>query len=294
MWASEKKENGAMKGSKKVSIRCRTLTPLLGTSPADEQIYTQFIASQAPDAMTIAQELETKAVSEVVDKGVTVFPTARFFKYEKEGTTQFADMQLQGIPEGMTEADGEIVELPYIHDYQWKGGFKEALAMLSRAGDETAGSKIKSYKKVVDGNWFVFPRRIPMIVPDTYEDEHGVVRSSYVDAEGKDCKRGDPGARLRRLERPLRTSGPTGERVALAVSEVIPAGTEFFFQVVLMKPEHLKALTECMDYKNIHGMLQWRNSGMGRIDWTPADELGRPIDDFPDDKKASKKKDEEK
>lgn len=282
MWASAKKENSAIKDAKTFNFRCRTLTPLLGTYPTNEDLYRDYIASQAPDAKTIEQELADveggKKVEEIVKQGTTVFPTALFFKYEKDGTTQYSDMQLNGIPAGMTEDDGEIVRLPYIADYQWKGGFKEALAMMNRAGTGTAASKIKAAKKVVDGNWFVFPRRIPMIIPDTYEDEFGITQSTWIDAAGNPCAPDHPEAHLRTLSRPLRTSGPSGERTAISSSEIIPIGTEFAFQVMLLNPKHAKALMECMDYKMLHGMLQWRNSGMGRVDWTLADELGRPVD----------------
>ena len=79
--------------------------------------------------------------------------------------------------------------------------------MLSRlAGkDPVTGKKVKgvnesskmtAFKKVIDGNIFVFPRRIPLIF----------------DGEMTICQRS------------LRAQTPQGERVALSASEEVPAG----------------------------------------------------------------------
>jgi hypothetical protein len=112
---------------------------ILGTSPANTEIYADFIAKKAPDAATTEQEIEDLGVEGVVEKGMTVFPR--------------------------TEDD-----IPFLYDYQIKGFFKDACGMLSRIGgtgkdkkkDVNHSAALTSYKKVIDGLIFVTPRKIPI------------------------------------------------------------------------------------------------------------------------------------
>lgn len=138
---------------------------------------------------------------------------------------------------------------PFFWDYQIKGMFKDACQMLARVpGKDENGKKIKSgnesakltaYKKVIDGLIFVQPRKIPI----------------QFDGEIEIC------------QRPLRAQTAQGERVALAASEQIPAGSEIEFSVICMNDEHVKAVREWLDYGFLRGLGQWRNSGMGRFTW---------------------------
>ena len=86
---------------------------------------------------------------------------------------------------------------------------------------------------------------------------------------------------MKTLTRPLRADTAQGPRVALATSEMVPAGTEFYLTIRLLNPEHKEALLECLDFKEGVGMCQWRGGGKGTLIWTPADENGKPIDDIP-------------
>ena len=56
-----------------------------------------------------------------------------------------------------------------------------------------------------------------------------------------------------------------GERVALAMSEEIPAGATLDFDVECMDDNHTKAVIEWLDYGIRRGIGQWRNSGKGRF-----------------------------
>ena len=66
-----------------------------------------------------------------------------------------------------------------------------------------------------------------------------------------------------------------GPRVALARSEEVPAGSIIEFTVILASPtltnkEKVKIasddlLKEWLDYGQLHGLGQWRNSGKGRF-----------------------------
>jgi hypothetical protein len=121
-------------------------------------------------------------------------------------------------------------------DYQIKGFFKDACGCLARVpGTKSAG--LKAYRKIIDGTIFVFPRKI------------------FINLEGKigDC------------QRPLRASGPQGERVALAHSETVAAGSRIEFVVELLDERYVPLIKEWLDYGKLRGLGQWRNSGKGRF-----------------------------
>lgn len=100
--------------------------------------------------------------------------------------------------------------VPFCWDYQIKGFFKDACSALRRVPG-TRSSKLTAFKKVIDGTVFVEQRRIPFQLP-----------------EGAECGR---------CERPLRASSASGERVALAASETVPAGTVLEFSILVMNPQ---------------------------------------------------------
>lgn len=262
-------DNRIFKDAKKINIRCRVMTPMLGTTSANSNIYRDYIASKSPDASSIVDQLADGDTTpdDILESRMTIFPTAKFLK-TADAPPKYYDIQ-EGIPNRVT---GEEVILPYMSEHQWKGGFKEYFAMMAKTkgekGPKLKASTIKAYKKIVDGNWFVFPRKIPLMIPDTYINEYGEEVSSF-----------DSNGNLLKFERPLRANTPQGERVSLTVSEMVPPGTEFWFTVVLLNPDHEEILYEALDYKTEQGMLQWRNGGMGRLAWTKADENGEPIDD---------------
>ena len=127
---------------------------------------------------------------------------------------------------------------PFTWDYQWKGYFKDACGMLRRVSG-TESAKMKAYKKEIDGLVFPQPRKIPLQLPD--------------------------GAEVGECQRPLRASTAQGERIALAHSETVPAGTVQEFDIVMLKESMEKAVREWLIYGQLHGTGQWRNSGKGRF-----------------------------
>ena len=111
---------------------------MLGMSPANADIYREYIASKSPDAATIDEEVASIGVDAVEEKGITVFPRT------EDGT-------------------------PFLWDYQIKGFFKDTCQMLSKAGKAgyeggKACAALKAYKKAIDGLLFVSPRKIPVIL----------------------------------------------------------------------------------------------------------------------------------
>ena len=115
----------------KMHIRITFIEPILGTSPANEDLYREFIGSKAPDAGSIEDEVAALGADAVAEKGMTVFPRT------KDGT-------------------------PYLYDYQIKGFFKDTCGGLRRV-EGMVSSKIKAYKKEIDKLIFPEPRRIPII-----------------------------------------------------------------------------------------------------------------------------------
>lgn len=130
---------------------------------------------------------------------------------------------------------------PIFYDYVVRGFFKDACGMLSRVQDSES-KKVKAYKKIIDGLVFVFPRKIPIQVVG----EMGV------------------------LERPLRAQTAQGERVALAYSECIPAGSHMRFTLEVLDDKAVseELLREWFDYGRLRGLGQWRNGSYGRYSYT--------------------------
>ena len=141
---------------------------------------------------------------------------------------------------GMTRFPRNADDEPIMLDYQVKGFFKDSCGLLRRAKG-TKSSKVAAYKKVIDGTIFVEPREIALKLP-----------------EGRECGI---------CERPLRAQTAQGERVALASSETVPAGTQMDFDVLLLNATDEGLVREWLDYGCLHGLLQWRNSGKGRFTW---------------------------
>ena len=109
---------------------------------------------------------------------------------------------------------------PILWDYQIKGFFKDACGALRR-GDNTLSAKLKAYKKEIDGLIFVAPRQIVAHLP-----EGGVVGF---------------------CERPLRAQTAQGERVSLARSESLPAGTVLEFEILLLSDKLAEFVDEWIE-----------------------------------------------
>lgn len=149
---------------------------------------------------------------------------------------------------GMTGFPRDEDGKPFIYDYQIKGFFKDACSMLNRVGgkDENGkkkklneSSKLTAFKKIIDGMIFVSPRQIP------------------INFTGE----------VQLCQRPLRAQTMQGERVALAISEEVPAGASITFDITVLDESHLPAIREWLDYGALRGLCQWRNSGKGRFTW---------------------------
>lgn len=140
---------------------------------------------------------------------------------------------------------------PMLWDYQIKGFFKEACEQMINSGtmtkEELKGKNNKLrltqylYKKTIDKQIFVKPRKIHLELP-------AGVKSEFT-------------------ERPLRGQTMRGERICLARSESVPAGTILVIEVVCMNKILEPFIGKWLDYGSLYGIGQWRTSGMGRFSW---------------------------
>lgn len=119
-----------LKAAETMKVRLTLTEEILGMMPSNEKVYEEYIASNAPDQLTMQEEIEENGIEEVAAKGRTVFPRL------EDGT-------------------------PFLWDYQIRGMFKDSMGMLRRMPG-SASSKRKAYKKEVDGLIFVAPRKIPI------------------------------------------------------------------------------------------------------------------------------------
>ena len=191
-----------------LNVKLTFTESILGTLPGNEEIYRDFIASKAPNEATEEEEVEAMGLNEQIEKAMTGFPRTE---------------------------DGK----PFLYDYQVKGFFKDACSMLARLKNGNESSKLKAYKKIIDGLIFPAPREIPIIT----DKPIGI------------------------CQRPLRAQTAQGERIALAMSEEIPAGATIEFSIKCLDPAHIAAVKEWLDYGELRGIGQWRNASHGRFTW---------------------------
>lgn len=192
---------------KEMKVRLRFFEEVLGTASNNPEIHSEFIASKAPDAPSMEEEVAAIGADAVEEKSITIFPKL------EDGT-------------------------PFVWDYQIKGFFKDTCGALKRVKG-TESESIKAYKKEIDGLVFIVERKIPF-------ENYGVIG---------EC------------QRPLRGQTAQGERIALAHSETVQAGSEIVFTVKCLKDDLMKAVKEWLDYGELRGLGQWRNSGKGRFKW---------------------------
>ena len=186
-------------------------------SRCKRSVQEMSLASNAPDAASLEEEVAAIGVEAATEKAMTIFPR------DKDGN-------------------------PIMWDYQMKGYFKDTCGMLKRIPG-TYSSKVKAYKKEIDGLVFVRPRQIP------------------IKFSGK----------IGSCQRPLRAQTAQGDRVALANSETIPAGAVIEFEIVTMLDDYEKIVMEWLEYGQWRGLGQWRNSGKGVFLYDVLDADGKII-----------------
>ncbi len=110
-----------------MKVKLTLLREMLGTASNDPDIHREFIASKAPDAKSVEEEVACVGVDEVTEKNMTVFP--RF-----EGK-------------------------PFVWDYMIKGFFKDACGAMARVPDSLSHG-LKAYKKIINDTVFIDEEKI--------------------------------------------------------------------------------------------------------------------------------------
>ena len=116
---------------KQIKVQITFLEEILGTAAADPAVHEKYIASKAPDAPSLEEEVAALGADEVVERTRTVF--AR----DENGS-------------------------PVIWDYQIRGFFKSKASALKKVAG-TRSSGLKAHKKEIDELIFVRPRKIPLV-----------------------------------------------------------------------------------------------------------------------------------
>lgn len=187
-------------------VELKLIEPMLGTAPLNKELYSDWIASRAPVEQNTDDEL--LSVAESLEKGTT----------------------------GFHRLDGN----PAIYDYMIRGAFKNAASVLKKVPG-TMTSRETAYKKLITNYLFVYPRIIPIVMPE--------------------------GAAISILERPLRASTPRGEITALTRSETVPTGSIISFEVKTLALITKELLEEWLGYLQFQGLGQWRNASYGRCQY---------------------------
>ena len=141
---------------------------------------------------------------------------------------------------------------PFWWDYQMKGMLKDVYAG-QRLIKGTLSSKLWNGAGIIDQLVTVSPRKIAIVFPK--------------------------GGKMGECQRPLRAKTMRGDRVSLAHSETVPAGSVFEFEISYDEMKAKKAkkgeeaekgvstrdwLMGLLDKVGERGIGQWRNSGKGR------------------------------
>ena len=114
-----------------MKVKITLLDDMLGTAPNNKEIYTDYLASKAPEGKNVKDEIDTIDEPDGIEemRQMTVF-------HRNPDTDQ-----------------------PIIFDYLVKGFFKNACSAM-REVPKSESSKIKAYKKKIDNLVFVAPRMI--------------------------------------------------------------------------------------------------------------------------------------
>jgi len=243
-----------------MKVRLTFLQDVLGTQPTDSKIYESFLATKMRKEMEKSGYKEEK-IDEKINKGMEALPNNEDGEFYRDGVTVFPRLKIKETGE----------EIPAIEGYLLKGFFKNACWACAKADGLSA--ELSAYKKYID-NMTDVNEISPIIVNDDvkkYMEEHK--------------------GTLPLFQRPIRISDRNGERVALACSEYVPAGSYIDFEITAMSEEALNFVIEWLNYGKHNGLCCWRNSGKGKFDWIDLD-LGakREINPKAIKKKGKKKK----
>ena len=157
------------------------------------------------------------------------------------------------VEKGMTVYQKDENGNPLLKDYIIKGFFKNACKAM-REATGSVSKDLSAYKTKIDNLIF--------IAPYNYKGP-GSNRFLFIDMHGQE---------MSICERPLRAQTAQGERIALASSESVPAGSTIDFTIILQKEDMEKYVVEWLNYGRFNGLGCWHNSGKGTFTWVDLDQ----------------------
>lgn len=217
-------------------------TRLLGTAPADKEVYKAYIASKRAD-------LEERKRKHEERSGIPSQPTPGTVEEEVETLNEEAGVTVFHNDVGLTCEDGTPGKGLHLYDYQVGGFWKEAAEALQ------IEHGVRQVRSKLDNFMLIEPRRVYIT------DMQGAVLQQ---ADGK-------------LERPLRAMTQQGPRVSLACSAVINPGRQITYTVDFLpylksgggkeaKALEMEKFVEMIGwYAKRKGRGQWRSGGNGRF-----------------------------
>lgn len=218
-------------------------TRLLGTAPADKEVYKAFIAKKRQDEA----ERRSKAAERA---GQPTIPPQGTEQEEVDTIREEAGITVFHSDVGQVCEDGSKGQGLFLFDYQVGGFWKEAGEILQ------AEHGIPMVRSKLDNFMLVEPRRI------------------YIkDESGHALQKADM-----QIERPLRAMTMQGPRVSLACSEVVNPGRHIDYTVDFLpflksgRGKEAKALDIdkfvelILWFGKRKGRGQWRNGGNGKFD----------------------------
>lgn len=118
---------------KRIKVKITFTEKVLGSQPADKEVFATYVASKHPEGTPARDELES--ADKIEETGTTVFPR---------------------------NDDG----VPALWDYQVKGFFKAACTAIRRGDDFPESQKLKACKSVIDTGVYVYPRQLTLNIPE--------------------------------------------------------------------------------------------------------------------------------
>jgi hypothetical protein len=226
----------------KFSITETFTTRLLGSAPANKEVYREYIAKKKAEA-------EEKRRKHAERTGTPSVPPVGTVEEEVETINEEIGLTVFHNDLGETTESGEPGRGLFLFDYQVCGFWKEAAEILV----EEHG--IRQPRSKLDNYLLIEPRRI------------------YIrDEDGKVLTKADL-----RIERPLRAMTMQGPRVSLACSEVVNPGRTVSYTADFLpylkrgtgkdaKPVDLDKFVESIvAFAQRKGRGQWRNGGNGKF-----------------------------
>lgn len=255
---------------------------VLGTNPLDPAVHDQHIINKQRELISehgnktnreINRYLEALQISsekgdaevesliskleELIGKPFTPEERTQAIKGELASLKQtLAELELKGATVFFRDANG----MPCIGDHMIKGFLKAAGEAICRAkqtkkkakdGVEAEG-KATGFLGTISGTSAII-------------NQHLTVAEQFISFD-KDVVK-DPDGNVVYLQRSLRANTAQGPRVALAKSEVVPAGAKISFTLKVMKGSALDeaGLKALFEVGEITGIGQWRNASYGQF-----------------------------